>query len=280
MSCRRVATLTDAFLDGELPPEQTLEVEDHLVVCDACRERARFDATVQESVREAVIRDAPPSKDFEARLAGALRAERERLLDVDSMRPASARRKWVVTVPLGLAAAATLACVTWFNFRVRNESEPLAPIPDIPKKLAEAFSNPEQDLEEFVSYHTAPPTPQITDSSMVPKLEPEVGVPLRLPSLKQYGAHWQGGSVIPVHNNRAAIFRYDVSNHPVTVYVYDTRQVRLRGVLEPTVVHDKPVHVGVRHGYSIAAREQRGVGYAVATDLDDGESAELVSTMY
>jgi len=115
---------------------------------------------------------------------------------------------------------------------------------------------------------------------MVPKLEPEVGVPLHLPSLKQYGAHWQGGSVIPVHNNRAAIFRYDVSNHPVTVYVYDTRQVRLRGVLEPTVVHDKPVHVGVRHGYSIAAREQRGVGYAVATDLDDGESAELVSTMY
>jgi anti-sigma factor RsiW len=149
-----------------------------------------------------------------------------------------------------------------------------------PKKPVETVSNPEQDLEEFVSYHSAPPAPQITEQALVPKLEPEVGVPVRLPQLKQYGARWQGGSVIPVHNNRAAIFRYEVSNHPVTVYVYDTRQVRLRGVLEPRVVHDMPVHVGVRHGYSIAAREQRGVGYAVATDLDDNESAELVSTIY
>jgi anti-sigma factor RsiW len=148
------------------------------------------------------------------------------------------------------------------------------------KKPVEPVSNPEQDLEEFVSYHQTPPEPQITEQALVPKLEPEVGVPVRLPQLKQYGARWQGGSVIPVHNNRAAILRYEVSNHPVTVYVYDTRQVRLRGVLEPRVVRDKPVHVGVRRGYSIAAREQRGVGYAVATDLDDNESAELVSAIY
>jgi len=278
MSCRRVATIADAFLDGELPPEQILEVEDHLGDCETCRERTRFDAIVQDSVRDAVMRDAAPSRDFEARVAGALRAERERLLESDSMRPTASRRKWVVAVPLGLAAAATLSFVFWLN---RSEA-PTLPLTgqDNPKNPHDPESTPEQDLEEFVSYHTTPPAPQITEASMVPKLEPEVGVPLHLPLLKQYGAHWQGGSVIPVHNNRAAIFRYDVSNHPVTVYVYDTRQVRLRGVLEPTVVHDKPIHVGMRHGYSIAAREQRGVGYAVATDLDDNESAELVSTMY
>jgi anti-sigma factor RsiW len=230
-------------------------------------------------VQSAVTRAAAPSRDFEARLAGALRAERERLLKPDSLRPASARRKWTATVPLALASAATLAFVGWLNARVRNEGRSDVTASE-PGKPVEATSNPEQDLEEFVSYHTSPPAPQITEAALVPKLEPEVGVPVRLPQLKQYGAHWQGGSVIPVHNNRAAIFRYEVSNHPVTVYVYDTRQVRLRGVLEPRVVHDKPVHVGERHGYSIAAREQRGVGYAVATDLDDNESAELVSTIY
>ena len=32
----------------------------------------------------------------------------------------------------------------------------------------------------------------------------------------------------------------------------------------------------VAYGYSIAAIEKRGVGYALATDLDDSESAELV----
>lgn len=279
MSCRRVATLTDAFLDGELPPDQMLEVEDHLGICESCRERARFDANLQQEVQDAALYAAAPSRDFEARLAGALRAERERILKFDSMRPASARRKWTATVPLALASAATLGAAFWLNHRLRSDAPPDMTVAET-KKPVEAVSNPEQDLEEFVSYHSAPPAPQITEQALVPKLEPEVGVPVRLPQLKQYGARWQGGSVIPVHNNRAAIFRYEVSNHPVTVYVYDTRQVRLRGVLEPRVVHDMPVHVGVRHGYSIAAREQRGVGYAVATDLDDNESAELVSTIY
>jgi len=279
MTCRRVATLTDAFLDGELPPEQILEVEDHLEICEACRERARFDETLQHSVRDAVLHDALPSRDFEARVSGALRAERERLLETPSYRP-SFRSRWSAVVPLLLAAAAAFSFVAWLTAHLRADRAAAIAARDVAMKSEATPSNPEQDLEEFVSYHSAPPTPQITEAALVPRLEPEVGVPLHLPSLKQYGARWQGGSVIPVHNNRAAIFRYEVSNHPVTVYVYDTRQVRLRGVLEPRVVHDKPVHVGVRHGYSIAAREQRGVGYAVATDLDDDESAELVSTIY
>jgi anti-sigma factor RsiW len=279
MSCRRVATLTDAFLDGELPPDQMLEVEDHLGGCELCRERTRFDASLKHEVQDAALRAATPSRDFEARIAGALRAERERLLKNESLRPASARRKWTATVPLALASAATLAFVGLLISRVRNDARPDMTAAE-PKKPVEVTSNPEQDLEEFVSYHTTPPAPQITEPSLVPRLEPEVGVPVRLPQLKQYGARWQGGSVIPVHNNRAAILRYEVSNHPVTVYVYDTRQVRLRGVLEPRVVHDKSVHVGERHGYTIAAREQRGVGYAVATDLGDNESAELVSAIY
>jgi hypothetical protein len=41
------------------------------------------------------------------------------------------------------------------------------------------------------------------------------------------------------------------------------------------------VYVGQRHGISIAARERHnGVGYAVATDLNSDESAELVASIY
>jgi hypothetical protein len=143
-----------------------------------------------------------------------------------------------------------------------------------------AQMNPEQVLEELVDYHAAPPEPQITEPGQVLKLQPEVGVPVRLPALKQYGASWEGGAVVPMKNQHAAFLRYRLSNHPVTVYVYDAQRVPLRGVLEPRVVHNQPVHVGERRGYSIAAREQHGVGYAVATDLNDEESAELVTTMY
>jgi hypothetical protein len=51
-------------------------------------------------------------------------------------------------------------------------------------------------------------------------------------------------------------------------------------VLEPRVVHDVPIHVGAHRGNSIAAREQHGVGYAVATDLTGDESAELVAAIH
>lgn len=284
MSCRQVAALLEAFLDGELPAEQTLTVEEHLVSCEDCLERSRFSSALKTSMRHAVAADATPSAGFEARLAGALRGERERLLQTQSLPPpaASRRFRWSSVVPLTLAAATTFSFVTWVNTRLGNNG--LAPVAsaDAPRQPVTAASmlDPEQALEALVSYHAAPPAPQITDSSLVPRLEPEAGMPVHLPEMKQYGASWEGGSVIPVKNYHAVIFRYRLSNHPVTVYIYDTRQVRLRAVLEPRVVHNQPVHVGDRHGYSIAALERRGVGCAVATDLDDDESAELATTIY
>lgn len=286
MSCRQITPLLDTFRDGELPADQTLEVEHHVASCESCREHLRFGNALRTSLRRTVSADAQLSPSFEARLNSALRSERERILASEAApvsRPAAARVTRTAVLPLALAAAASFAFVAWGSHRLgqRNrilvEDEPLAAAPS----QASVIETPEQVLDELVNYHAAPPAPQITEPNLVPKFEPEVGVPVRLPALmKQYGASWEGGAVVPMKNQRAAIFRYKLSNHPVTVYVYDARRVPLRGVLEPRVVHNQAVSVGERRGYSIAAREQRGVGYAVATDLNDDESAELVTTMY
>jgi hypothetical protein len=56
--------------------------------------------------------------------------------------------------------------------------------------------------------------------------------------------------------------------------------LRQNRTLKPRVVRDRPVFVGTRRGYSIAATEKRGVGYAVATDLNTMESAELVASLH
>lgn len=284
MSCRQIAALTDAFLDGELPAEQTLELEEHVAGCEACGERIRFGAALRTSTRHVVHAEAMPSAGFESRLSSALRAERERLLDGEPRRTSfvPAGRRWGMVTPLALSVAATFAIVTWFNSRLDRERADQTSMEPAHAASASMLGQetPEQVLDELVDYHAAPPTPQFTEPGLVQRLEPEVGVPVRLPALKAYGASWEGGGVVPMKNQRAAIFRYRVSNHPVTVYVYDARRVPLRGVLEPRVVHNQTVSVGERRGYSIAAREQRGVGYAVATDLNDDESAELVSTIY
>ena len=78
-----------------------------------------------------------------------------------------------------------------------------------------------------------------------------------------------------------ASLRYNLSGHRVTVYVYDAARIPLRTKLKPRVVRNVPIYVGFRRGYSIAATEnERGVGYAVASDLDDSESAELVAASF
>ena len=114
---------------------------------------------------------------------------------------------------------------------------------------------------------------------MVPTVaEPEVGIPIKVPSLHEYGADWEGGGLMAVARNpQAASLRYRLRDHRITVYIYDSSRYPLRARLEPRVVGDVPVYVGRRRGYSIAAAERRGIGYAMASDLDDAESAEIVA---
>lgn len=279
MSCRQVAALLDTFVDGELPPDQTLSVEEHVASCAACGERLDFESAFRTSMKSAVHAAAEPGAGFEARLAGALRAERERILESSAPPKVRNLRKWA-WVPMLAAAASTLGALA--VFRTHREEKAAQISAEVPRpKTDEMPETPEHALDELVRYHAAPPEPEITEPRLVERLAPEVGVPVHYPAgLKQYGASWEGGGVVPMNHQRAALFRYRLSNHPVTVYVYDAHRVPLRAVLEPRVVHNQPVHVGERHGYSIAAVEQRGVGYAIATDLNDDESAELVTTMY
>jgi hypothetical protein len=42
---------------------------------------------------------------------------------------------------------------------------------------------------------------------------------------------------------------------------------------------EQPVFEGYRRGYTIVAQLRRGVGYAVATDLDEPRSAELLQVI-
>jgi hypothetical protein len=136
----------------------------------------------------------------------------------------------------------------------------------------------DQLIDQLVDYHAEARVPEITEPSMVSMLEPEVGLPVRMPKLQDYGALWEGGSVVPMRkSSRAASLRYSLGGHRITVYVYDSSRFPLRARLEPTVVGNVPVYVGTRRGYSIAATERRGVGYALASDLPDPESAELIA---
>jgi anti-sigma factor RsiW len=275
-ACRSISPLLGVFSDGELPAERVIDIEQHLFECTDCAERVRFELAVRSSVKRAVNQQAAPSAAFRARLGAALAAERQRSEPVSEAPRHGPMLSWRAIGPLAAAAALS---VLWAK---STTSAPTGYEPVTRSNLTLSTAASVDDLiEEFVRHHAMPPAPAFTEPSLVRQLEPEVGVPIRLPSLHQYGARWEGGSVVPVSNQRAASLRYELDGHRVTLYVYDSQRFPLRVTLEPRVVRDQPVYVGTRRGYTVAAVENRGIGYAIATDLSDRESAELaVATVH
>jgi anti-sigma factor RsiW len=274
-SCRQIAPLLEAFGDEELAPDMLLEVEQHLVDCATCTERVRLNQALHLSVRNAVRNSAPVMPAFEERIAAALRAEAAREDAVDGVVEREAQHhhmlSWRSVVPVAAAAAATLVwAASTSNQQAQSRDK-------TPYTQAE---NADQLLEELVDHHMNASGPEVTKPELLSQLEPQVGVPLSLPSLRDYGARWEGGSVVPVSDQHAASLRYMMGGHRVTLYVYNSSRVPIETRLKQRVVRNEDVYVGNRRGVSIAATEHRGVGYAIATDLNDDESAELVAAVY
>jgi anti-sigma factor RsiW len=133
-------------------------------------------------------------------------------------------------------------------------------------------------IDQFVDWHAKPLPPEITNANDLPGFEPYVGVPVRPRALSPFGAKLLGGRILPVkEQNCAAMLQYTLDgSHRVSIYVFDPRRVGTHpSKLHTKVIGSVPVYVGQIKGWSIAAAEQRGVGYAIASDLGDDASAEL-----
>jgi len=276
--CRGVSSFLEPYADGELSPDKIIEVEQHLEGCERCRAQVRLDASLKRSIQRSVRAAAPVTPAFMARLSAALEAEREREAElIESEPPRPRMLPWRVTASLAAAAALVLV----WGATQKNSANESAKGPD--QSVTDMNTmNVDQFIDDLVNYHLQPQQPAVTEPAALEQFDPDVGVPVRLPRrLSEYGARWEGGSVVPIRNRRAALLRYHVGGHKMTLYVYDAARVPLESRLKPRVVRNEPVYVGWERGFTIAATERRGVGYAaVATDMNDQESAEIVASLH
>jgi anti-sigma factor RsiW len=292
-TCPRLHAPWETFLDGELPAPQMLELQTHLDECAECAGEVGFSRAIRNSARQVVLGGdaAELGEPFRSRLRLAL--EREVELERETRNAVHTRRLLRQWAPRAgaLAVSSAAAVVLWL--RMNDNVEPTTDVGgrvsskgvsanDVASNRAQtAAVEPEELLDRLIDYHSAPPEPMVTRPELVPQLERDVGVRMPLPNLSQYGALWQGGAVVRVRADRpAAYFRYrTVDDHKVTVYVYNASRLPLHAGLEPRMFREEPVYEGYRRGYTIVAQLRRGVGYAVATDLDEPISAELVQAI-
>lgn len=284
MNCRQVRPLLETFADGELTPGEIIDVETHLDECEACATQLAFAQSVQASVRRAVHADAEISPEFSARLEAALLAEEQRIAVAEPAAPPV--RRWFARRNWGPSLAAAAVMVAWLGWQrfsaVDNGRDDRVQHPLV---AASTGGDIEEALDRLIDYHSAPQEPQVKEANLLPTFEPNVGVRIRLPLLS--GAHWEGASLVPVVNHQAASLLYSMPGHRVTVYVFDPRKVPVRQPLERMArvggdapsVGDDAVYVGQWRGYSVAAKERRGVGYAMTADLDDAEILRLISSI-
>jgi anti-sigma factor RsiW len=258
----------ETYLDDELEPSQLLEVEKHTATCTTCRERVQLDRAIRMGVRRSV--GVKTSATFRARVTHSVTAER--WASADRAQAASGIPTWRA---VGLAMAATIAAVVGLERQNRQESDGAArPV----QANASATVGLDAMIDQFIDWHARPLPPEITNANDLLGFEPYVGVPVQPRGLSTFGAKLLGGRILPVkEQNCAAMLQYTLDgSHRVSIYVFDPRVVGLHpSKLHAKVIDRVPVYVGQVRGWSIAAAERRGVGYAIASDLGDDANAEL-----
>ncbi|MBX3204626.1 MAG: zf-HC2 domain-containing protein [Labilithrix sp.] len=294
--CGSLARLLGAHADGQLDAASTLEVDDHLGRCEACRERVALDRAIRGSLKKAVKTTTPD--DVRARMLAAMAGQSARdakqraetaadtaaaVAELDAAsserdgetgRPVMLRH-WRTMLPLSAAAAIALA----WGFAGQ---QPMA-VADSSARLGAGFSNDEL-VNQFVDVHRRPIRPETPDPKEVRAFEREVGVPVHVPQLEK-NARFVGGRLLPVQGGeRAAMLQYEVAQanggvQRVSVFIYDPRRVQIRSAeqLPPRSVGTAQVRVGQAHGYSLAVAQHGPVGYAVASDLEDSSAQYVVA---
>jgi anti-sigma factor RsiW len=270
--CRSVCHLVQAYLDGELSAPQVLEVEKHTQSCSTCAERIMLDRAMRASVREEVTA-RHPGAGFHARVAASLAAEANRAQWTTPPRAAgSSTFGWRNL----LLVAATFAVAVPIGVQLRKDH---LPGPQTPVQTA-ASVDMDSLLQRFADWHAHPLPPEITSANDIATFEPFVGVPVRPPKFTVVSAQLSGGRMLPVpapEQRVAAMLQYKTPNGGrISVYFYDPRRVKTTpSQLQSRVMNSEPVYVGHLNGYAVAAGQRRGIGYAVASDLDDDENATL-----
>jgi anti-sigma factor RsiW len=277
--CALFARLMEPYVDGELDPGHAADMEGHVGECSLCTERVALVRATRQSLKRTTVHRAPDA--LRARIQATMAQERPR------SRPRHGDD--VQSKSHGMKALAAFAAAAGVVFAI-GLSRSRDPQPEAKGNLREAANTNDKAaeaaavgieamLDDLIALHKHPLPPETTNPEELQRFEPLVGVPVRRPAFQPFSARFTGARIHALRERRAALLQYTVgANHRVTVYVFDPRTVPMMRstVLQPRVVRERPVYVGKRGGYSIAAAERSGVGYALATDLDDVESANLV----
>ncbi len=281
MNCGLVQRYVDAYVDLELDPGTSLEVERHLEVCAPCQEGAAFARAMKGHVRTAMA-DVHAPEGLRDRIRRSLDEAPRVGVAQPLVKIAPMRLKHAI--PLAAAAAVLMAtsfAVGPFSTSVSTSTSAsgAGKPPGIQSLAATASTVP--FLEDAVRVHASDlpaDVPGEHPQEVTRWFRNKVNFPVRPARFERDDAHLLGARLSNVRERRAAALYYDVGGERVTVVLFD-RPERARSLrLQRTHLLGREVSYQQVGGYTVPIRDQGGVTYAFIGDLDRQSLLRLVAT--
>ncbi len=248
LRCAGISRFVDTYLDGEFAETDRAEFEAHLSDCEGCRAKVRVQAEWKQAIKAAAPHELAPA---------ALRNRIARSIARES-KPMLTWRQWAVRA---MPAAAAVGLVATFMVSKVQWSPVAADVVDkwhrkpIPVEVKGGNDQVKQWFSGKVDFAVRPPRLCKTPA------------PCQL----------QGARLASVADHPAAYLVYEINGDKVSVFMFDANDLPIE-TRHKMVVDNREVYFDQEHGYNVALFRDRGVGYAIASDLDQEQMVKLVSS--
>lgn len=239
---RRVLYPNPAQAETTIARAEALE---HLDSCAACAEEMRRGEAWGAILRERLPHEEAPE---------ALRDSLHRMAtdETPAMRPG--RRLTRRALPAAIAAGAAGA---WWLLHPRSDGFFRQVCEDHAKYLAGQSEISSADPAAIEAW-----------------FQDQTGFAVHVPRFEQ--ASLRGGRLCFLRGKRAALVFYRRRERPVSLFQFTAEEVDLRE-LERSVIDGAPIWRGSFQGFNVTAFEQRGMIYALVSDLRESELLQLAS---
>jgi len=214
MSCERWTEKLDAYVDGELPPDEARTLQQHLRECATCAAEALAKVQQKLAVKNAGLRFTPDPA-FRARLERSIGADRPAtMLSSSSSSSTLARRGWLPVFEIATVAAVLLIGAGLFLTIHRGRGE-------------------QRLISELVDQHVttlASPNPVdvvSTDRHTVkPWFAGKIPFTFNLPELQGSPFVLVGGRVSYLSQSPGAELIFRIRQHQVSVFIFQEKELK------------------------------------------------------
>jgi anti-sigma factor RsiW len=247
MTCEENGLLIHAFVDRELDPARSLEMEAHLRECASC-------ATAQEQIRglSSLMRDSSlrltPSASFEKRLRSAVR----RVAQEKPVTPSWWR--WA----LAAASVAVVVLALWGVMLILNRPSPETLI---------AQQVVSSHVRSLMAQHLTD-VPSSDQHTVKPWFDGKLDFSPPVKDLKEQGFELKGGRLDYIDNRPVAALVYQRRQHLVNVFVWPAKS----GSKSTT-------EASVSQGYNLIRWTNSGMEWWAISDLNLAELQQLAQLL-